>query len=95
VLRSLISVPLDDLHGSVRDVGRQALRYCDDEGDTRRLLSRMLETVPAGRATEPRLFAENFDAETGAGLRDRVYTWTASSYLIPAAANERRQPGQA
>jgi len=35
-------------------------------------------------------FAENFDAQTGAGLRDRAYTWTASSYLILAAAHERR-----
>ncbi|MEH1123102.1 amylo-alpha-1,6-glucosidase [Micromonospora sp. CPCC 206061] len=35
-------------------------------------------------------FAENFDAETGAGLRDRAYTWTASSYLILAAAHELR-----
>jgi glycogen debranching enzyme len=29
-------------------------------------------------------FAENFDALTGAGLRDRAYTWTASAYLILA-----------
>ncbi|GIJ30946.1 amylo-alpha-1,6-glucosidase [Micromonospora sediminimaris] len=36
-------------------------------------------------------FAENFDAETGAGLRDRAYTWTASSYLILAAAHHRRR----
>ena len=37
-------------------------------------------------------FAENFDAHTGAGLRDRAYTWTASAYLILAAAHvERRQ----
>ncbi|MFG1993140.1 amylo-alpha-1,6-glucosidase [Actinoplanes sp. NPDC048988] len=34
-------------------------------------------------------FAENFDAETGKGLRDRAYTWTASSYLILAAAYEQ------
>ncbi|MEX0152943.1 amylo-alpha-1,6-glucosidase [Microbacterium sp. LMI1-1-1.1] len=27
-------------------------------------------------------FAENFDARTGEGLRDRAYTWTASVYLI-------------
>ena len=26
--------------------------------------------------------AENFDARTGAGLRDRAYTWTASVFLI-------------
>lgn len=36
-------------------------------------------------------FAENFDAKTGAGLRDRAYTWTASGYLILAAAYEQRQ----
>ena len=35
-------------------------------------------------------FAENFDAETGDGLRDRAYTWTASSYLVLAAAHENR-----
>ncbi|MFC6085897.1 amylo-alpha-1,6-glucosidase [Sphaerisporangium aureirubrum] len=36
-------------------------------------------------------FAENFDARSGAGLRDRAYTWTASAYLILAAAHERRE----
>ncbi|MGC9669604.1 amylo-alpha-1,6-glucosidase [Planosporangium sp. 12N6] len=36
-------------------------------------------------------FAENFDALTGAGLRDRAYTWTASGYLILAAAYQRRR----
>lgn len=36
-------------------------------------------------------FAENFDALTGAGQRDRAYTWTASSYLILAADFERRR----
>jgi glycogen debranching enzyme len=35
-------------------------------------------------------FAENFDAETGAGLRDRAYTWTAAGYLVLAAAHRRR-----
>jgi glycogen debranching enzyme len=29
-------------------------------------------------------FAENFDARTGEGLRDRAYTWTASVYLVLA-----------
>ena len=29
-------------------------------------------------------FAENFDAHTGAGLRDRAYTWTSSVFLILA-----------
>ncbi|MEU8038740.1 trehalase family glycosidase [Streptosporangium sp. NPDC049078] len=38
-------------------------------------------------------FAENFDARSGAGLRDRAYTWTASGYLILAAAHERRRSG--
>ncbi|TDB82450.1 amylo-alpha-1,6-glucosidase [Micromonospora sp. KC721] len=37
-------------------------------------------------------FAENFDALTGAGLRDRAYTWTASAYLVLAAAYEHRRP---
>jgi hypothetical protein len=41
-------------------------------------------------------FAENFDALTGAGQRDRAYTWTASAYLIlAAAAEERRGRGSA
>ncbi|PZG17126.1 amylo-alpha-1,6-glucosidase [Nonomuraea aridisoli] len=35
-------------------------------------------------------FAENFDARTGQGLRDRAYTWTAGAYLLLAAAHERR-----
>jgi glycogen debranching enzyme len=35
-------------------------------------------------------FAENFDAVTGAGLRDRAYTWTASSYLHLAREAEAR-----
>ncbi|MFI7611195.1 amylo-alpha-1,6-glucosidase [Nonomuraea terrae] len=36
-------------------------------------------------------FAENFDARTGQGLRDRAYTWTAGAYLLLAAAHERRR----
>ncbi|NEE07332.1 glycogen debranching protein [Streptomyces sp. SID7499] len=36
-------------------------------------------------------FAENFDALTGTGLRDRAYTWTASSYLLLAEAHARRE----
>ena len=31
-------------------------------------------------------FAENFDALTGEGLRDRAYTWTASVFLILASS---------
>lgn len=39
-------------------------------------------------------FAENFEALTGQGQRDRAYTWTASSYLILAAAAEQRARGE-
>lgn len=35
-------------------------------------------------------FAENFDAQTGEGLRDRAYTWTASVYLTLAREAEER-----
>jgi glycogen debranching enzyme len=38
-------------------------------------------------------FAENFDALTGEGLRDRAYTWTASCYLTFAREAEQRGPG--
>jgi len=31
-------------------------------------------------------FAENFDALTGTGLRDRAYTWTAAAYLLLAGS---------
>ncbi|MEV1169301.1 hypothetical protein [Nonomuraea sp. NPDC049784] len=43
-----------------------------------------------GRLCEQSGFAENSDARTGEGLRDRAYTWTASAYLILAAAHEQR-----
>ncbi|MGV8885679.1 MAG: MGH1-like glycoside hydrolase domain-containing protein [Microbacteriaceae bacterium] len=42
------------------------------------------------RLCEKSGFAENFDALTGAGLRDRAYTWTASSYLHLAREAELR-----
>ncbi|MGW2525298.1 amylo-alpha-1,6-glucosidase [Streptomyces sp. NPDC001617] len=35
-------------------------------------------------------FAENFDALTGQGLRDRAYTWTAAAYLLLAEAHTLR-----
>ena len=38
-------------------------------------------------------FAENFDALTGEGLRDRAYTWTASAYLTLAEDASRRADG--
>ncbi|WP_158847593.1 amylo-alpha-1,6-glucosidase [Saccharothrix deserti] len=39
-------------------------------------------------------FAENFDALTGQGLRDRAYTWTASAYLLLAGEAEHRLLGR-
>ncbi|MBR7827235.1 glycogen debranching protein [Actinospica sp. MGRD01-02] len=42
------------------------------------------------RLCETSGFAENFDAETGAGQRDLAYTWTASAYLILARDAQRR-----
>jgi glycogen debranching enzyme len=36
------------------------------------------------RMTQESGFAENFDALTGEGLRDRAYTWTASIMLVMA-----------
>jgi hypothetical protein len=39
-------------------------------------------------------FAENFDALTGTGLRDRAYTWTASAYLILARAHALGEEAQ-
>ncbi|MEU5041087.1 amylo-alpha-1,6-glucosidase [Streptomyces griseorubiginosus] len=38
-------------------------------------------------------FAENFDALTGTGLRDRAYTWTAAAYLLLAETHVRRDAG--
>ena len=39
---------------------------------------------------EKSAFAENFDAVNGTGLRDRAYTWTASSYIM--YADDRPRP---
>ncbi|MEU0877196.1 glycogen debranching protein [Lentzea sp. NPDC005914] len=38
-------------------------------------------------------FAENFDALTGQGLRDRAYTWTASAYLLLSGADNAAAAG--
>ncbi|WP_416985449.1 amylo-alpha-1,6-glucosidase [Streptomyces sp. T028] len=35
-------------------------------------------------------FAENFDALSGTGLRDRAYTWTAAGYLLLARDHQHR-----
>jgi glycogen debranching enzyme len=40
-------------------------------------------------------FAENFDARTGAGLRDRAYSWTAAVYLAFRTDAVRRQANTA
>jgi len=40
-------------------------------------------------------FAENFDALSGAGLRDRAYTWTASAYLLLARQAVARAAAEA
>jgi len=42
------------------------------------------------RLCETSGFAENFDARTGQGLRDRAYTWTAAVYLVLAADHVAR-----
>ncbi|MGA0568145.1 amylo-alpha-1,6-glucosidase [Rathayibacter sp. KR2-224] len=42
------------------------------------------------RLCEKSGFAENFDAVTGDGLRDRAYTWTASAYLLFARESTAR-----
>ena len=40
-------------------------------------------------------FAENFDAVTGAGQRDRAYAWTAGSHLLLARDAQRREAYEA
>ncbi|MDO9398658.1 MAG: glycogen debranching protein [Herbiconiux sp.] len=53
------------------------------------LADRISETFR--RLCERSGFAENFDALTGEGLRDRAYTWTASCYLSLARSFELRR----
>ncbi|UOX90722.1 glycogen debranching protein [Amycolatopsis sp. FBCC-B4732] len=43
------------------------------------------------RTCEQHGFAENFDALTGAGLRDHAYTWTAGAYLLLSEAAQHRR----
>ncbi|MEO5920163.1 MAG: glycogen debranching protein [Pseudolysinimonas sp.] len=64
-----------------------------EDGLRRSGMTELADEVSASfrRLCETSGFAENFDAKTGAGLRDRAYTWTASSYLLlahDAAARE-------
>ena len=46
------------------------------------------------RLCEESGFAENFDAGTGQGLRDRAYTWTASCYLLLARQYVQREAAE-
>lgn len=45
-------------------------------------LARQLRVDFCATAQQSKTMAENFDAVTGAGLRDGAYTWTSSVYLI-------------
>ncbi|SDS68024.1 Trehalase [Nocardioides scoriae] len=56
----------------------EGLRRCGHDGLADDVARRFL------RLCERSGFAENFDAVTGEGLRDRAYTWTASAYLLLA-----------
>jgi putative isomerase len=54
------------------------LAACGERGLARSIARRFCNLCAAGG------MAENFDALTGRGLRDRAYTWTASVFLILA-----------
>lgn len=36
--------------------------------------------------------AENFDARSGKGLRDRAFAWTSAAYMLLAASLSQDQP---
>ncbi|MEG8278395.1 glycogen debranching protein [Streptomyces sp. AHA2] len=63
-----------------------------EDGLRRAGYTELADTINARfrRLCETSGFAENFDALTGRGLRDRAYTWTASVYLSFAAETVRR-----
>ncbi|HIU75335.1 MAG TPA: glycogen debranching protein [Candidatus Pelethocola excrementipullorum] len=52
------------------------LYQCGEKGLVREAADRFAAMVTEGG------FAENFDALTGKGLRDRAYTWTSSAFLV-------------
>jgi glycogen debranching enzyme len=54
------------------------LAHCEQEGLAHEIARRFCRMC----ATDG--FAENFDAQTGTGLRDRAYTWTSSVFLVLA-----------
>ena len=61
------------------------VRACGDEVLARELALRFCRMCDKGG------FAENFDALTGAPLRDKAYTWTASAFLVVAHELEGRK----
>ncbi len=54
------------------------LDRCGESGFAREIARRFADMVRTSG------FAENFDAVSGKGLRDRAYTWTASAFLAMA-----------
>jgi glycogen debranching enzyme len=54
------------------------LAACGEDALARRVVRRFADMCAANG------FAENYDALSGAGLRDRAYTWTASVFLVLA-----------
>lgn len=54
----------------------QGLRRCGETTLAKRLATQFVELCKSGG------FAENFDALTGAPLRDKAYTWTSSVFLL-------------
>ena len=52
------------------------LERCGEREFARKIAEKFAEMIKHGGC------AENFDALTGTGLRDRAYTWTASVFLV-------------
>lgn len=67
----------------------EGLRSCGENAMAADLARRFCRACAKGG------MAENFDAKTGTGLRDRAYSWTASVFLLLAqsAAKGERRPG--
>lgn len=56
----------------------EGLRSCGENAMANDLARRFCRACAKGG------MAENFDAKTGTGLRDRAYSWTASVFLLLA-----------
>ncbi|MFP4377349.1 MAG: MGH1-like glycoside hydrolase domain-containing protein [Spirochaetales bacterium] len=54
----------------------EGLRACGEDELAETIADRFCRTCAENG------FAENFDALTGEGLRDRAYSWTASVFLL-------------